>query len=74
VVIKLSGRQRMLTQKMSKEMLLIYLGVEPDENRPILEQQDYSDAQILRVAELNLPLLKEMNTAVKMYEVLSDSN
>lgn len=45
-----------------------------NEYRPVLEQQDYSEAQIRRAAELNLPLLKEMNTAVKMYEVLSDSN
>ncbi len=45
-----------------------------NEYRPVLEQQDYSEAQIRRAAEINLPLLKEMNTAVKMYEVLSDSN
>jgi len=122
-VVNLSGRQRMLTQKMTKEFLLVAAGISVQENqqnllktvalfdrtlkglrdgdvaqrlpgtpqsdiraqldiieqrwneyRPVLEQQDYSDAQILRAAELNLPLLKEMNTAVKMYEVLSDSN
>jgi len=39
----------------------------------VLEQEDYSMAQVQRAAELNLPLLKEMNTAVKMYEVLSDA-
>ncbi len=121
-VVNLSGRQRMLTQKMTKEFLLIAAGIsvpenqaslketialfdrtlkglrdgdsaqrlpgthEPDiraqldiveqrwnEYRPVLEQQDYSIAQVQRAAELNLPLLKEMNTAVKMYEVLSDS-
>lgn len=121
-VVNLSGRQRMLTQKMTKEFLLIVAGIsvqenqanlnktialfdrtlkglrdgdvaqrlpgtpEPDvraqldiieqrwnEYRPVLEQQDYSIAQVQRAAELNLPLLKEMNTAVKMYEVLSDS-
>jgi hypothetical protein len=121
-VVNLSGRQRMLTQKMTKEFLLIAAAVsvpenqvnleqtialfdrtlkglrdgdpaqrlpgtpEPDiraqldiveqrwnEYRPVLEQQDYSNAQVQRAAELNLPLLKEMNTAVKMYEVLSDS-
>jgi len=121
-VVNLSGRQRMLTQKMTKEFLLIAAGIsiaenqanlektitlfdrtlkglrdgdvaqrlpgtpEPDiraqldiieqrwnEYRPVLEQQDYSMAQVQRAAELNLPLLKEMNTAVKMYEVLSDS-
>ncbi|MCP3952770.1 MAG: hypothetical protein GY697_11230 [Desulfobacterales bacterium] len=121
-VVNLSGRQRMLTQKMTKEFLLIAAGISVQENqanllktvalfdrtlkglrdgdaaqrlpgtpqphvraqldiieqrwdayRPVLEQQDFSEAQILRAAELNLPLLKEMNTAVKMYEVLSDS-
>jgi len=44
-----------------------------NEYRPVLEQEDYSMAQVQRAAELNLPLLKEMNTAVKMYEVLSDA-
>jgi len=121
-VVNLSGRQRMLTQKMSKEFLLIAAGISVPENqanlqktvalfdrtlkglrdgdvaqrlpgtpepdiraqldiveqrwndyRPLLEQQDYSIEQVRRAAELNLPLLKEMNTAVKMYEVLSDS-
>lgn len=121
-VVNLSGRQRMLTQKMTKEFLLIAAGISVPENqasltetvalfdrtlkglrdgdpaqrlpgthesdiraqldiveqrwkeyRPVLEQQDYSIAQVQRAAELNLPLLKEMNTAVKMYEVLSDS-
>jgi len=120
VVINLSGRQRMLTQKMSKEMLLIYLNVEPDQNRlnlgnsailfsdtlkglvngdksvnlskttdpEILKQMNLvgdlwgSFSQyvlaalesqidktfIERVAQENLPLLKEMNKAVYMYE------
>jgi hypothetical protein len=121
-VVNLSGRQRMLTQKMTKEFLLIAAGIsvpenqanlqktvalfdrtlkglrdgdpdqrlpgtsEPDiraqldiveqrwnEYRPVLEQQDYSLAQVQRAAALNLPLLTEMNAAVKMYEVLSDS-
>jgi len=121
-VVNLSGRQRMLSQKMTKEYLLIAAGINKAENqkalkktvelfdrtlkglrdgdaaqrlpgttqpdiraqldvvtqrwnayRPLLEQGDYSEAQIRRVAALNLPLLKEMNTAVKMYERLSDS-
>ena len=120
-VVNLSGRQRMLTQKMSKEFLLVAAGVGVAENqanlaktvalfdrtlhglrdgdvaqrlpgtpepdiraqldiieqrwdayRPVLEQGDFSEAQVQRVAELNLPLLKEMDRAVKMYEVLSD--
>jgi len=120
-VVNLSGRQRMLSQKMTKEYLLIAAGINKAENqkglketvalfdrtlkglrdgdaaqrlpgttqtdiraqldivtarwdayRPLLEQQDYSVEQIRRVAALNLPLLKEMNTAVKMYERLSD--
>lgn len=121
-VVNLSGRQRMLTQKMTKEFLLIAAGIDTDTNRenlkntvalfdrtlhglrdgdaeqrlpgtpqtdiraqlatveqrwdayrPLLEQGDTSEAQLRRAAELNLPLLKEMNTAVKMYEVVSDS-
>jgi len=120
-VVNLSGRQRMLTQKMSKEFLLIAAGISVKENtinlqgtialfertlkglrdgdegqrlpgtpqkdiraqldiiekhwktfRPILQKKDYSIAQSKHVASLNLPLLKEMDKAVKMYEVLSD--
>lgn len=33
VVINLAGKQRMLSQKMSKEFLLVYLNVNADENR-----------------------------------------
>jgi hypothetical protein len=33
VVINLAGKQRMLSQKMSKEFLCVYLGVKADENR-----------------------------------------
>ena len=121
-VVNLSGRQRMLTQKMTKEFLLIAAGIDAEANRenlrntvalfdrtlhglrdgdpeqrlpgtpqadirvqldiveqrwdayrPLLEKGDTSEAQLRRAAELNLPLLKEMNTAVKMYEVVSDS-
>ena len=38
VVINLSGRQRMLTQKMSKEMLLVASGVEAEKNRGALKK------------------------------------
>ncbi len=122
-VVNLSGRQRMLTQKMAKEFLLIAAGVDTENNKtqlektialfdrtlkglrdgdpsqglsatkePIVRKQlavvdklwqkyklvlltmDTSKAGIKKVAELNMPLLKEMNAAVKMYEVLADSN
>ncbi|MCU7936195.1 MAG: type IV pili methyl-accepting chemotaxis transducer N-terminal domain-containing protein [Candidatus Thiodiazotropha sp. (ex Dulcina madagascariensis)] len=118
IVINLSGRQRMLTQKMSKEMLLIANNIDAAGNRANLEKtaklfdttlkglRDGSaemglpategkvllkqlakigklwdefhglvsqvvsggDVDIAKVAELNLPLLKNMNTAVRLYE------
>ena len=36
--INLAGRQRMLTQKMSKEVILIALNVEPEKNRKLLKK------------------------------------
>ena len=121
--INLSGKQRMLTQKMSKEFLLVSYGYEKEENKlalletyslfertlkgllngdetlglpgteqpeirtqlavvndlwtrfkPIVEYgADYKTTEIpvdkIKVLEeTNLPLLKEMNTAVGMYE------
>lgn len=121
VVLNLSGKQRMLTQKMSKEVLLIALGVEPDANQAnleataalfdrtlaglrdgddelglpatsekrILKQLDkiqeiwdefrptidgvietgrVDSAAIDATATQNLPLLKQMNKCVKLYE------
>ncbi len=123
VVINLAGKQRMLTQKMSKEMLLVMLKSNTDVNRANLKKTaslfdrtlkglkdgdkdlglpttsdsaivgqlnkvkslwdnfkplvdsvtdidsgDVSMEKINKMAELNLPLLKEMNKAVKMYE------
>lgn len=118
VVINLSGRQRMLTQKMSKEMLLVAKGVDAEANRaqlaktaalfdstlkglrdgsaelglpptqdPVTLRQlskisglweqfhalvsqvvDGGEVDVAKVAELNLPLLKDMNTAVRLYE------
>jgi nitrate/nitrite-specific signal transduction histidine kinase len=114
--INLAGKQRMLTQKMTKELLLIANGIAPDENKanlakttalfdktlkgllegdaelgllktedaaireqlgkvqklwgdyePILAKTDTSDAALQKAAQLNLPLLKEMNKAVGMY-------
>lgn len=121
VVLNLSGKQRMLTQKMTKEILLIALGIASDNNmanlratselfdrtlnglrdgdqglrlpptssKRILRQlrkvaeiwNDYrlvvdkilatgsvSKTQVALVAEKNLPLLKNMNKCVKLYE------
>ena len=121
--INLSGKQRMLTQKMSKEYFLIALGHETEDNKlnlletyslfdrtltglrdgddtlglpgtneqsildqlkvvetlwadfkPLVEAgadhktKSLSAEQIKQIAKTNLPLLKEMNAAVKMYE------
>ncbi len=122
--INLSGKQRMLTQKMSKEYLLVAYGHQADDNRlslletytlfertlsglldgdetlglpgtkqagirdqlgtvqskwatfkPLVERganaktASIPNGEILTLAEQNIPLLKEMNKAVKMYEV-----
>ncbi len=120
IVINLSGKQRMLTQKMSKEMLLIAKGIDVDVNKGNLEKTanlfdktlkglihgdedlklvgtenpkivkqlekvtglwgqfknnvkdvsggDTSKVVLDRIADENLPLLKNMNRAVKMFE------
>ena len=121
VVLNLSGKQRMLTQKMSKEIMLIALDeskeknianlaktsalfdktlkglrngsdelrLPPTSSRRILRQLDKIDAiwaefypvvkniiasksvsknQVASVATKNLPLLKQMNKAVGLYE------
>lgn len=126
-VINLAGKQRMLTQKMSKEVMLVALnsnktknlesldataslfdktlaglrygsaelGLPATNSRRILRQLDKIDAiwanfhpivkQILRaqtvtdkqveeIASLNVPLLKQMNKAVRLYEKSSDSS
>ena len=125
--INLSGRQRMLTQKMSKEALLYALNVEPVKSRlkmlqtallfdrtlkglmhgdpkqnlaathqphilkqlekvqklwkqflPVIihlgKSQKADRASIEKIAKLNLPLLAEMNKAVKMYERASGAD
>ena len=121
--INLAGKQRMLTQKMTKELLLVSLGIRADRNRrelkktsslferslngllegdkdlelsgtkdpkiraqlsevqkiwktykPVVdrviasETNKVSAPDIKKAAEVNLPLLKTMNQAVKMYE------
>ncbi len=123
VTLNLSGKQRMLTQKMTKELLLLANGIEPDKNRrnlkktaslfgrslkglqvgdkdlelPGTENPDISEQLklveelweeyksvldnvissessvvpeelLVKAAKMNLPLLREMNKAVKMYE------
>lgn len=121
--LNLSGKQRMLTQKMTKELLLVALGIDSDKNKrnlkkttslfertlkglldgdkdldlpgtkdssirdqlgvveklwkeykPVLgktiasESNKVSQGDLEMAAKLNLPLLKNMNAAVKMYE------
>jgi len=107
--INRAGKQRMLTQKMTKELLLVANGIDADANKenvkktaelfestlkdltdkcknddikkqlgvvdkiwgdykPIIEKVDTSDEALKKAEELNIPLLKEMNKAVKMYE------
>ena len=119
--INLAGKQRMLTQKMAKESMLVALGVEKAANlsnlkgtrdlfdktlkglqsgdetlglspvkKPKIQKQlgkvsglwtaydaaisgvvssgGATDAQIATIASQNLPVLKEMNRAVKFYE------
>ncbi len=121
VVLNLSGKQRMLTQKMSKEIMLVALGVEADGNlknlaatsalfdktlkglrngddelrlpptvskrirkqldkietiwddfhgvvKGILNARTVTKNQVAAVAAKNLPLLKQMNKCVKLYE------
>jgi len=116
-VINHAGRQRMLTQKMTKELLLVAHGIMPEVNtaylkktvfkfeqvlrglldgngelglqgtkdeairaqletvsklwvdyKPILDKVSTTETDLKKAAEINLPLLKEMNTAVKMFE------
>ncbi|MDJ0805646.1 MAG: type IV pili methyl-accepting chemotaxis transducer N-terminal domain-containing protein [Gammaproteobacteria bacterium] len=121
VVLNLSGKQRMLTQKMSKEILLIALDVDKQKNltnltktsalfdktlkglrdgskelrlpptssgrilrqldkidaiwtdfypvvKQILDSKTVTNEQVALVARINLPLLKQMNKAVGLYE------
>lgn len=123
VTLNLSGKQRMLTQKMSKEFFLIALGINTDDNKlnlletyslfdqtlqglkdgdqtldltatkspqirkqldvvknlwqdfkPLVEEGSsdktvsISPDSLQKVAQKNLPLLKEMNGAVMLYE------
>jgi hypothetical protein len=119
-VINLSGKQRMLTQKMTKELLLVANDVDKKANeanlektvdlfektltglvkgdkelglpentdskilaqldvvrnhweayKPIVKSQKITKESLQEAAKLNLPLLKEMNSAVKMFELAS---
>ena len=120
-ILNLSGKQRMLTQKMSKEVVLVALDIDKALNierlaqtaelfevtlkglkdgngslrlaattnpgiinqldvvnglwtefhgeiQSILEAHSVTPEQLAFIAEKNLPLLKEMNQVVKMYE------
>ena len=107
--INLAGKQRMLTQKMTKELLLVANEIDADANKEntkktgtlfestlkdltdkckneeiktqlgvvaklwgdyktIIEKVDVTEASLKKAEELNIPLLKNMNKAVKMYE------
>ncbi len=107
--INLAGKQRMLTQKMTKELLLIANGIDAEDNTEnikktanlfettldgliagtenagiktqlgvvqglwadyssIVKNANISDEALLKAEKLNIPLLKEMNKGVKMYE------
>lgn len=123
VTLNLSGKQRMLTQKMTKELLLVACGIDPDKNKSELKKttslfgktlkglqdgdnslrllgtkdpdiseqlelvaelwEEYksvldklissessvvSEELLVKATKMNLPLLREMNKAVKMYE------
>lgn len=125
VVINLAGKQRMLTQKMAKEYLFVFLEINQAENRlrvretsslfrrtliglldgdtdlelpgttepkiraqlaivaslwetfaPVIAPAAQTDVTLARadaiiIANTNVPLLKNMNKAVKMYEILA---
>jgi len=107
--LNLAGRQRMLTQKMTKELLLVANNIKPNQNlkntretgtlfevtlknlidntkdekirkqlyvtaetwakyRTIIIMVNTSKNSLNRLDKLNMPLLKEMDIAVKMYE------
>jgi len=107
--INRAGKQRMLTQKMTKELLLVANGIDADANKEnakktgelfestlkdltakckddkikaqldvvaklwadykdIIVKADTSDASLKKAEDMNIPLLKNMNKAVKMYE------
>ena len=111
--INLSGRQRMLTQKMTKELILVANNIEVRKNRKntqktgtlfevtlkdlidntedknitkqlyvvaekwskyrtIIKTVNTSESSLKRLDTLNMPLLKEMDIAVKMYEELAN--
>lgn len=116
-ILNLSGKQRMLTQKMSKEMLFIAKGINISENQaalaqtsalfdttlsglisgdtglnlpaadsksikkvlgkvsslwgefqPLTQAAAAGDIDVAEIATLNLPLLKNSNTVVRLYE------
>lgn len=73
VVINLAGKQRMLSQKMSKEFLFVYLGVKADENRlNVRETASLFDQTLSGLrngnADLGLPGTKDPE-ALKLLEI-----
>ncbi len=120
-IIDLAGKQRMLTQKMTKEKILIIGGLKVKENKklllssvnlfdrtlkglirgdkdlglpgvtnsdlkrqllsvksiwnklkPLYKKDDISNQELATIIDKNIPLLKEMNKAVNMFEKTSD--
>ena len=120
-IIDLAGKQRMLTQKMTKEKILIIGGLKVEENKkmllesialfdrtlnglirgdkklklpgvtnsdlkrellrvksiwdelkPLYKKDDISNQELATIIDKNIPLLKEMNHAVNMFEKTSD--
>ncbi len=117
VAVNLSGRQRMLTQKMAKEYFLVALNIDKDNNRKALAdtvtlfdttlkgllngdekqalppatdpdirtqlkkvmgmwsgyktllEQPVSRENLEKVAQANMPIMREMNKVVELYEV-----
>jgi len=60
-----------LTDKCKNDEIKKQLGVVAklwSEYKTIIEKADVSDASLKKAEELNIPLLKNMNKAVKMYE------
>ncbi len=72
VKVNLAGKQRMLTQKMSKESLLVFLKIESDKNKKKLEVTMQLFAQTLKglqAGDKSLGLVKTTNKAIlKQFE------
>ncbi|NPA27760.1 MAG: hypothetical protein GXN91_01745 [Epsilonproteobacteria bacterium] len=78
VSINLAGKQRMLTQKMSKEALLIKLGIDRDKNRQKLKESSslfdrtlkgllYGDKELGLVAAPNQEIKKQLKEVERVW-------